>query len=319
MIAAALRRAAARKPPRQRHQRGVEDRDQQDQDRRGDDRQHVGSSRRLAAGAERHRRDAEAEQQAAAVAHEDRRRIDVVDEKSAGRAEQNRQVARLGDRVRAGRAREQIDHQRRADDHRDAGAEAVHVVEQVERVGHAHDPHQREQHVERHRLQPVEAVVEEQQHGGERNLRDQLGRRLQRQDVVGEAGEEHRRCRRHQHRLRCGDAEDHAAREQHHRDGDAAEERHRTPVPAVFAWLGDEADAECDVTADRHDRQRERQRDGKRRGNRNQHAVGGAIVPARSRTSKAAVTAGSAGGRAIRASREATARSRPAPRAADRH
>ena len=58
----------------------------------------VGSARRLVAGAQRERGEAEAEQQAAAVAHEDRRRVEVVDEEAAGRAEQQREILRLGKR-----------------------------------------------------------------------------------------------------------------------------------------------------------------------------------------------------------------------------
>ena len=39
--------------------------------------------------------------------------------------------------------------------------EPVHVVEQVERVGQADDPHQREDGVERERVNPRQPVAEE--------------------------------------------------------------------------------------------------------------------------------------------------------------
>ena len=69
--------------------------------------------------------------------------------------------------------------------------------------------------VERHRLEPVQPVVEEQQDRGERDLRDQLRRRLERQDVVDEADHEHqRRARRSGRRQLAAEAEDDRADEQ---------------------------------------------------------------------------------------------------------
>jgi hypothetical protein len=75
--------------------------------------------------------------------------VQVVDEEPCGRAEQNRQVPHLEEHARPGDDRQQRDQQRRADDEGDAGAESVHVVDEVEGVGQPHDPEQRQQRVER--------------------------------------------------------------------------------------------------------------------------------------------------------------------------
>jgi hypothetical protein len=62
-----------------------------------------------------------------------------------------------------------------AGDERDAAAETVHVVEQVERVRNADDPEEREHGVGDRRLGPVEPIAEEQEERRDRDLRDELG------------------------------------------------------------------------------------------------------------------------------------------------
>ena len=124
---------------------------------------------------------------------------------------------------------------------RDAGAQPVHVVEQVEGVGQADHPDQRAGHVQGHRLEPVEPVVEEQQHRRQRDLRDQLGRRLQRHDVVDQSDAEHQQRADDQDGNLGGDAADERHHEQRQPNADAAEQRHRPTMPAILARLGDVA------------------------------------------------------------------------------
>ena len=84
------------------------------------------------------------EEQAAAVAHEDRRRPHVVDEEPERRADEG------GDRQRSGVEpdADSAASRKMPGDGRDARRQSVDVVEQVEGVGDADHPHQREQRVD---------------------------------------------------------------------------------------------------------------------------------------------------------------------------
>src|SRR5439155_7378330 len=125
---------------------------------------------------------------------------------------------------------------------------------------------QREQGVQRRRFQPVEAVVEEQQDRRQRNLRDELRRRLERNHIVDKAGAEHQGGGADQHRDRRDQPEDRGAREQDQRDRGAAEEGDRPPVPSVFARSGDIAKPNRDGPGERHQRKRQRERQREREG-----------------------------------------------------
>jgi hypothetical protein len=100
--------------------------------------------------------------------------MDVVHEEAAGCPEEDREVAHFEKRTRTARPWQQIDEKCGADHHRDPAAQAVHVVDQVERVGQPDDPDERHEPVQHHGVDPVEPVVEGQQHRGECDLRDQL-------------------------------------------------------------------------------------------------------------------------------------------------
>ena len=129
VIAAALGHRASGHRPRHGHEGGVEERHEQDQHRQ---QQH---GHRAAAVRERAHHvetaDHQADEQAAGVAHEDRRRLEV-EEQEAGQCAGQRagqpgpgQVAVQQEEVAA----------ERGGDEADAGRQAVHVVEQVEGVG----------------------------------------------------------------------------------------------------------------------------------------------------------------------------------------
>ena len=179
----------------------------------------------------------------------------VVDEESGGCGEQDRQVPHLEERAAAGGAGQQIDEQRDAGNQRDAAAETVHVVDEIEGVRQTDDPHERQQHVERRRRHPIEPVVEEHEDRRDDDLGDQLRGRLQRQHIVDEADEEDERGRSDEHGHSRGDPKHNGAEKQRDRDGDAAEQRHRPPVPAIFARRRHEAEPQRHDTRERHQRQ----------------------------------------------------------------
>ena len=144
--------------------------------------------------------------------------------------------------------------------------EAVHVVEQVERVRDPDEPDEPE-----HGREHVVAEDLDRQPGGEhdprrRELGRQLGDRLQRVDVVGEAGDEEDRAAAEdpeQLAARVGRADrDGGAypRDEAEEDADAAERGRRARVPALARGVGDEpsADAGAQEPPERQRRDRER-------------------------------------------------------------
>ena len=142
----------------------------------------------------------------------------------------------------------------------------------------ADDPEQRQQRVERHRLEPVQAVAESEQRRRERDLGDQLRRRLQRQPIVDEPDGEHQRGRHHEHRDVLREPEQRGAAEHDSRNRDSAEEGDRTAMPAIVPGAGDEAEPEGGAPAQRHEHQRQGHRQKERDPDRRQHE-GGRIVP----------------------------------------
>ena len=94
---------------------------------------------------ERQRGEGEADEEAAAVAEEDRGRVEVVDEEPE-------QAPHEGDEHEADEELAEdpgVDEQHQRGHEGDAGGEPVHVVEQVEGVRDAHHPDEGEGHVER--------------------------------------------------------------------------------------------------------------------------------------------------------------------------
>jgi hypothetical protein len=179
-----------------RHQRGVEDRDREDEDR-----QHQRGDRRLGhlpAGREAEGAEREAEHLAARVAHEDERGLAGTEveeqEAEAGEAEAEREHEQQPLLVDG----DGVDREEDGRDQRERPGQAVHVVEQVEGVGHPHEPEQADD--------PGEDVVGDdldREAGGERDRsRAELGGELhrcgQRVDVVDQPDREEQ----------CGAAED---------------------------------------------------------------------------------------------------------------
>ena len=83
--------------------------------------------------------------QTAAVAHEDFRGVQIEDKESGSRAEQNRKILRVR-RTPVPRARvaSTVEPAIRLD----AGTQAIHVVEQIERVRQTDNPHHRQERVD---------------------------------------------------------------------------------------------------------------------------------------------------------------------------
>ncbi len=212
----------------------------------------------------RDRQDGEIEpdEEAPAVAHEDSCGMHVIDEKSGGRSEQNGQVFGLGCHPDGHDERRQ---QRRTRDEADASAQPVHVVEQVEGIGQPDDPEDGQQRVERQGFDPCQPVTEEDEHGRESDLRHELRVRLQRNQVVRDADDEHGGA---------ADEEpeqltriDQQRAEHEHREGNrnSAKQRCRVSMPAILAGFRDVTQPDSQEAAQRDEQNREREtRDGAR-------------------------------------------------------
>ena len=200
---------------------------------------------------ERERGEAEADHLAAGVAHEDPGAAAGTqverEEAEAGAAERERDHERELARVLVERG----DREDGAGDRRERRGEAVHVVEQVEGVRDPDEPDEPE-----HSREHVVADDLDRQPGGEdegrgRELGRQLRDRLQRVDVVDEAGDEEDRAAAEDpeqlaagvgraDRDGCADPGDEAEE-----DPDAAEDGSRASVPALTGGIGDEPAADA--------------------------------------------------------------------------
>ncbi len=173
--------------PRHGHEGGVEDRNGQEQDRNDQDRRDPARVRALI-GNEREPGQEESKKQAAGVAHEDLGRREIARQESADGADERhgderaRQVALPDEEEQPERRRHDGDRAR----------QPVHVVEEVERVGDADDPEQREQHVGERKAGEPEGEPEEEQDAAEQELGQQLGLRTQAAHVVDETDQRHR-------------------------------------------------------------------------------------------------------------------------------
>ena len=262
MVAPANRRTAPGEKSRGRDEARIEDWDEQNQYRTRDDGKHAGGALAIARMRDRQDSEIEPDEEAPAVAHEDSCRMHVVDEKSGGRSEQNGEVFGLGCHPDGHDERRQ---QRRTRDEADARAQPVHVVEQVEGIGQPDDPEDRQQRVERQGFDPCQPVTKEDEHGRESDLRHELRVRLQRDQVVRDADDEH---------SGAADEEpeqltriDQQRAEHEHREGNrnAAKQRCRVGVPAILAGFGDVTQPDSQEAAQRDEQNREREtRDGAR-------------------------------------------------------
>ena len=233
--------------PPDRDERRVEDRDREHEERQ----QHRGDRRaggRPARG-ERQRGEQEPEQLAARVAHERAR--------AAGRPEVEGQEAgaREGEREREDEHEIVLVHRRRVDrevDARDRGerrGQAVHVVEQVERVRDADEPEERDRDAEHVVLDELDAQARGDRDPGGGELRGELRQRAQVADVVEQAGDEDdraagedsRRAPRSRSTAPTRSASSTPAATPSG-DRNAAERRCRAVVPTLAGRLGDEGD-----------------------------------------------------------------------------
>ena len=244
VVAAPLGYRLARAQPQRRHEGRVEDRDREHEHGQRNRR-----DRRPCLLVGRHqpeRREHEADQLAAGVAHEDPRRAretEVVRQE----AEQCEDEGRRDDEDVPVRV-DEGGGERKAGCRHDAEAarEPVHVVEQVERVREADEP----EHPDR----PGKRLVRD-EFDGDRAVQDevrgdelgaQLRRRMQMDDVVEEAEREDDRAGAHhrEHLLRDPDGPDAGGGEhgecEAREDADAAEGRRRARMPAVRPRIGAE-------------------------------------------------------------------------------
>ena len=188
----------------------------------------------------------------------------VGQEADAGEAdaerEQRDEVARMH-RVR-------VDREERAGDRGERRREAVHVVEQVERVRHADQPgdadHRRDDGV----ADDLHAHARDEHERGGRALRAELRERRQMEEVVGEAGGEEDRAAAEDaaelagRRNEAGCEGDPGRREQSREDAAPAEQRRRAGVPAVRARCRHDM-AGCGGVQQAPDRQETRRQRGK--------------------------------------------------------
>jgi hypothetical protein len=176
--------------------------------------------------------------------------------KPATRSEQQRQILHVGqsDRIRSlDGVREQ---KGRAGNQRDSSAEAVHVVEQIECVGHADHPQDREHAVEAHRLYPMKPVPRSQEHRRQRDFRHELRGWFQRDHIVCET-DQRDRCRAgNQDRQLMHAAENRNADDNGQRDGDSAKQSRRSLMPAIWSRLRHVSEPVGDTAAYRHERSR---------------------------------------------------------------
>ena len=126
------------------------------------------------------RRQHEAEEQAAGVAHKDMARLEVVVEEAQ---------ARPGQRQRQGSQQPLAAHQAQQEEEkggpaRDSAGQTVHIVHQIERVGDADHPQHRHRHIQWRVMQEMDTRAEGDHQRGSHRLAEQLGERLHAPAVV---------------------------------------------------------------------------------------------------------------------------------------
>jgi len=176
--------------------------------------------------------------------------VDEEPEERAGERGQHQRLVRL-------MIEHEVDAEKQGGDGRDAGGQAVHVVEHVHGVRDADQPEERDQHVDGEVRRPRQHQSERDDRAGGEQLADQFLIRPGVQEVIRQAEEEERAA---------GRGDDHVVARQRHEedehrdggdgDGHAAEHRRRLRVPAVALRLRHRADAAGERGDGRSQRQR---------------------------------------------------------------
>jgi len=118
---------------------------------------------------------------------------------------------------------------------------------------------------DRDRVQPVQPVAIEEQCGRHRDLDDELRRRLERDEVVDEADDEHEGGAAEHHGHLAVQAERDRGAKERESDSDAPEQRNGAAMPPVRARVRHAPEPVRRKAARRHEQQRQRQRDGELR------------------------------------------------------
>jgi hypothetical protein len=227
----------------------IKDRDQQDQDRNGEYRKEAPRPSPHWIRAQQCRTgQKEPDEHRAAVTHEDRGRVRVVHQESherGGEDGEQESVGRLPIAHEAGR-------EEGGGDRGDARRQPVHVVEQVDRIGDADQPDERDRHVEHGCLRPGQREPEGNHDRRSHDLADQLLVRLEADQIVQQPDQEQERACAQDHEER-GRKRHQGQVDQGHRDEDrhaphqgcgllvpaiALGSRHQTSLPCLGTHQG---------------------------------------------------------------------------------
>ena len=230
MIAAALGHGTPGQEAGDGHEGRVEDRDGQQQH---GERQHPEHPARVGARrAQAERAQEKPHEEAPGVAHEDPRGRQVANQEARQGADEGRGHARAGPVA----VHQEEDEPEGRRDGREASREPVHVVQQVDGVGNADDPQDRQDHVDGGvGVQPEdEAQLDKDRR--HHDLGDQLHGRAERAEVVVEPQQGHRDGQ-HERDGRAAtarpDPDESGQRSRH--DAHPAQERNGPPMPPVRA------------------------------------------------------------------------------------
>jgi hypothetical protein len=153
-----------------------------------------------------------------------------------------------------------IAEEERAGQGRDAGRQAVDVVEQVDRVGDADDPHEAEREIEGRDAGDAQDREQRQEDRRRPHLQHELGGRTERRQIVGHADAVHDAGEQHERQelgVKSAEAEDPEHRQEH---GGAADVRHRRGVPAIVRRMGEQFVLPGDARHDGYEHHRQKER-----------------------------------------------------------
>ena len=187
MISSALREGSALERADDRHQGRVHDRQAHNGSRH---QQHEEDVRgHLVRAQQRDAAQREPEIHAARVAHEDSGGVEIEDEKSERGAADGEAQHRCLDVVHRDAEGEQ---EGRRDDG-GASRQAIHVVEEIERVGDPNHPQDGQRNRDSRQPRRADLYASEEQSARGDNLRDQLGMRAQMPEIVNQTDDEQQR------------------------------------------------------------------------------------------------------------------------------
>ena len=207
---------------------------------------------------QRQRRKREPKKKAASIPHEDGCGIGVVEQKATGGTQHNGQVSRLGKDVRA--TGETHEEPGAGNNHR-SGTQAIHVVEEIEGIGQADQPHHRQQHVDSGSVGPVKTLAKKHEQRRQRDLSNQLGGRLQRQHIVSHTNEEDEGSSDERQGKNSEIPGDQGQSDNRDCDGHTAEKRRWPTVPSILARPSDEALPDSNGATDGDERSRDGESD----------------------------------------------------------